>query len=27
MQEFTQNQILEYVEQAEKMNVGWASNI
>ena len=27
MQEFTQNQILEYAEQAKKMNIGWASNI
>ena len=27
MQEFTQNQILEYVEHAKKMNIVWASNI
>ena len=27
MQEFTQNQILEYAEQAKKMNIVWASNI
>ena len=27
IQEFTKNQISEYVEQAKKMNIGWASNI
>ena len=27
IQELTKNQISEYVEQAKKMNIGWASNI
>ena len=27
IQEFTKNQISEYVEQAKKMNIDWASNI